>query len=115
MIKVRLGMVGGGQGVFIGVIYWIVVCIDGKFDLVVGVLSFNLDCVVVSVVELGIECFYSSYEEMVVVEVVCEDGIQVVVIVILNYMYVGLVIVFLNVGIMVICDKFFVVIFEQVV
>jgi hypothetical protein len=37
-MRVRLGMVGGGQGAFIGAIHRIAARMDGQFDLVAGAL-----------------------------------------------------------------------------
>lgn len=105
MTKVRLGMVGGGQGAFIGAIHRIAARIDGKFDLVAGALSSNPDRAAASAAELGIERSYSSYEEMAVAEAAREDGIQAVAIVTPNHMHAGPAIAFLNAGITVICDK----------
>ena len=37
--RIRLGMVGGGQGAFIGAVHRIAARIDGEFELVAGALS----------------------------------------------------------------------------
>ena len=37
--KIRLGMVGGGQGAFIGAVHRIAARIDGEYELVAGALS----------------------------------------------------------------------------
>ena len=39
MRKIRLGMVGGGRGAFIGGVHRIAARLDGRFDLVAGALS----------------------------------------------------------------------------
>ena len=39
MTRLKLGMVGGGQGAFIGAVHRIAARIDGRFDLVAGALS----------------------------------------------------------------------------
>ena len=39
MTCLKLGMVGGGQGAFIGAVHRIAARIDGRFDLVAGALS----------------------------------------------------------------------------
>jgi predicted dehydrogenase len=36
---IRLGMVGGGSGAFIGAVHRIAARLDGRFDLVAGALS----------------------------------------------------------------------------
>ena len=37
--KLRMGMVGGGQGSFIGGVHRIAAALDGQIDLVAGVFS----------------------------------------------------------------------------
>ena len=37
--KLRLGMIGGGQGAFIGEVHRIAARLDGRFELVAGALS----------------------------------------------------------------------------
>lgn len=105
MNKVRLGMVGGGQGAFIGGVHRIASRIDGKFDLVAGALSSNPERAAASAKELGIARSYSRYEEMAREEAAREDGIEAVAIVTPNHMHAGPAIAFLNAGINVICDK----------
>lgn len=105
MNKVRLGMVGGGQGAFIGAIHRIAARIDGKFDLVAGALSSNPDRAAASAAELGIARSYASYEEMARAEAARDDGIEAVAIVTPNHMHAGPAIAFLKAGINVICDK----------
>ena len=39
MRPIRLGMVGGGQGAFIGEVHRLVSRLDGQFELVAGALS----------------------------------------------------------------------------
>ena len=41
MSKVRMGMVGGGQGAFIGAVHRIAAFLDGEIELVCG--AFNSD------------------------------------------------------------------------
>lgn len=107
MNKVRLGMVGGGQGAFIGAVHRIAARIDGKFDLVAGALSSNAERAAASAAELGIAAdrSYASYEDMAKAEAAREDGIQAVAIVTPNHMHAGPAVAFLNAGIHVICDK----------
>ena len=37
--KLRMGMVGGGQGAFIGAVHRIAAALDGQVELVAGVFS----------------------------------------------------------------------------
>ena len=41
--KIRLGMVGGGQGAFIGAVHRIAARIDDRWELVAGALSSDPD------------------------------------------------------------------------
>ncbi len=105
MTKLKLGMVGGGQGAFIGGVHRIAARIDDRFDLVAGALSSNPERAAASAAELGIARSYSSYEEMASAEAAMDDGIDAVAIVTPNHMHAGPAIAFLNAGINVICDK----------
>ena len=107
MRRVKLGMVGGGQGAFIGGVHRIAARIDGKFDLVAGALSSNAERAAASAQELGISAdrSYASFQEMAKKEAARDDGIDAVAIVTPNHMHAGPVIAFLEAGIHVICDK----------
>src|SRR5436190_20377473 len=76
--RIRLGMVGGGQGAFIGAVHRIAARIDGQFDLVAGALSSEPARAKASAVELGIapESSYGSFEEMARAEAARPDGIE---------------------------------------
>ncbi len=52
--RIRLGMVGGGQGAFIGAVHRIAARIDGQFELVAGALSSEPARAKTSAAELGI-------------------------------------------------------------
>lgn len=105
MSKLKLGMVGGGQGAFIGGVHRIAARLDGRWDLVAGALSSNPERAAASAAELGIARSYASYEDMATAEAAREDGIDAVAIVTPNHMHAGPAVAFLNAGIHVICDK----------
>ena len=65
--KIKLGMVGGGQGAFIGAVHRIASRIDDRYELVAGAFSSNPEKSIASGKELGIseDRNYSNYEEMV--------------------------------------------------
>jgi predicted dehydrogenase len=105
MKRIKLGMVGGGQGAFIGAVHRIASRIDGRFDLVAGALSSDPARAVKSAAELDIERSYDNFEAMAVAESARLDGIDAVAIVTPNHMHAGPAIAFLNAGIHVICDK----------
>lgn len=105
--RVKLGMVGGGQGAFIGAVHRIASRIDDRFTLVAGALSSDPARAAASAADLGIAAdrSYASYEDMARAESARADGIDAVAIVTPNHMHAGPAIAFLNAGINVICDK----------
>lgn len=104
---VRLGMVGGGQGAFIGAVHRIASRIDGEFQLVAGALSSDAERSKASGAELGLSAdrCYGDYAEMARAEAAREDGIEAVAIVTPNHMHYPVAKAFLEAGIHVICDK----------
>ncbi|MEP4421678.1 MAG: Gfo/Idh/MocA family oxidoreductase [Nitratireductor sp.] len=104
---IRYGMVGGGQGAFIGAVHRIAGRLDGEFALVAGALSSDPGRARASAAELGIdpERGYGSFEEMATAEAARADGIEAVAIVTPNHMHYPAAKVFLEAGIHVICDK----------
>lgn len=105
--RLRLGMVGGGQGAFIGGVHRIASRIDDKFELVAGALSSDEARAKASAKELHIaeERAYASFAEMARSEAAREDGIDVVAIVTPNHVHHPAAKAFLEAGIHVICDK----------
>ena len=81
--KLRLGMVGGGQGAFIGEVHRIAARLDDRYALLAGALSSESEKAAASAAELGIDAdrSYESFEDMAVAESDREDGIEVATIV----------------------------------
>lgn len=104
MKPVRLGMVGGGSGAFIGAVHRIAARMDGRYELVAGALSSNPERAAESAAELGIRS-YGDFNQMAEAEAARDDGVEAVSIVTPNNMHAGPAIAFLNAGIHVICDK----------
>ena len=104
---IRLGMVGGGQGAFIGGVHRIAARLDGEFQLVAGALSSSPDKAKASAAELGLDLSrsYGSYAEMAKAEAKRADGIEAVAIVTPNHVHYPAAKAFLDAGIHVICDK----------
>ena len=104
---IRLGMVGGGQGAFIGGVHRIAARLDGAFVLVAGALSSDAERARASGAELGLdpERSYGSFAEMAAAEAARPDGIEAVAIVTPNHMHFPAAKAFLEAGIHVICDK----------
>jgi predicted dehydrogenase len=105
--RIRLGMVGGGQGAFIGGVHRIASRIDDRYELVAGALSSEPERAKASGLELGLRAdrAYGSYEEMARREARLEDGIEAVAIVTPNHMHFPVAKAFLRRGFHVICDK----------
>lgn len=105
--KIRLGMVGGGQGAFIGAVHRMAARLDDHYDLVAGALSSTPDKSKASGAALGLDpdrC-YGSFEEMAEKEAARPDGIEAVSIVTPNHVHFAAAKAFLERGIHVICDK----------
>ncbi|WP_421724203.1 Gfo/Idh/MocA family protein [Bauldia sp.] len=105
--RIRLGMVGGGQGAFIGAVHRLAARMDGEYELVAGALSSNKKRALESAKELGLDPdrSYGSYEDMAKAEAARPDGIEAVAIVTPNHVHAPAAKAFLKAGINVICDK----------
>ncbi len=104
---IRYGMVGGGQGAFIGAVHRIAARLDGHFKLVAGALSSEAERARASAAELGLapDRSYASFAEMAKAEARRDDGIEAVAIVTPNHVHYAAAKTFLDAGIHVICDK----------
>jgi predicted dehydrogenase len=105
--KLRLGMVGGGQGAFIGGVHRIAARLDGRYELVAGALASTPEKSKASGEELGLDparC-YGDFAEMAKREARRKDGIDAVAIVTPNHVHFAAAKAFLDRGIHVICDK----------
>jgi predicted dehydrogenase len=105
--RLRLGMVGGGQGAFIGAVHRIASRIDDEYELVAGALSADPKKAQASGRELGLapDRIYSDYKAMAKAEAKRADGIDAVAIVTPNHMHVPVAKAFIEAGVHVICDK----------
>jgi predicted dehydrogenase len=105
--RLRLGMIGGGQGAFIGAVHRLSARMDEKYEFLAGCLSSTPEKAELSAKELGLDLTrsYPDFKTMAEKESQREDGIEVVSIVTPNHMHAGPAIEFLNKGIHVICDK----------
>src|SRR5690554_1510532 len=104
---IRLGMVGGGTGAFIGYVHRIASRLDGDYQLVAGALSSRAEVAKESGKNLGLaeDRIYTDFSEMAQAEAAREDGIEAVAIVTPNHMHFAPAKAFLEAGIHVICDK----------
>ncbi len=88
--KIRIGMVGGGDGAFIGGVHRIALRLDGHYELVAGCFSSKYDNSKETGRKLGLseERIYETYQEMAEKESRLSDGIDVVSIVTPNHLHV---------------------------
>jgi predicted dehydrogenase len=105
--KIRYGMVGGGEGAFIGAVHRLAARMDDHYELVAGALSASPEKAIRSAKALGLaeDRCYGDYQTMAKAEKARKDGIEAVAIVTPNHLHVPPAIAFLKAGIHVICDK----------
>jgi predicted dehydrogenase len=105
--KIRLGMVGGGEGAFIGAVHRLAARLDDRYELMAGALSSTPEKSIRSALALGIdkERAYRSFADMAKAEAGRMDGIEAVAIVTPNHLHAPVATAFLKAGIHVICDK----------
>ncbi len=105
--RIRLGMVGGGEGAFIGAVHRIAARLDDHYELVAGTLSATPEKAKRSGRALGLaeDRIYSDFAAMALAEAARDDGIEVVAIVTPNHLHAPVATAFLKAGIHVICDK----------
>lgn len=105
--RLRLGMVGGGRGAFIGAVHRIAARLDDRWELVAGALSSDPERARLSGEDLLLkpDRVYGDFNEMARRERRLKDGIDAVAIVTPNHAHAAAARAFLKAGIHVICDK----------
>jgi len=105
--KLRMGMVGGGRGAFIGAVHRMAANLDGKIELVAGAFSSDPEKSRLSGEDFFLEPdrVYGSYQEMAEKEAAREDKVDFVSIVVQNHLHFDVAKTFLEAGFHVICDK----------
>jgi predicted dehydrogenase len=105
--RLRLGLVGGGRGAFIGAVHRIAARLDGRWELTAGALSSEPERARLSGEDLLLPSsrIYTDFKEMAVRERSLEDGIDAAAIVTPNNAHAAPARAFLEAGIHVICDK----------
>jgi predicted dehydrogenase len=101
---IRLAMVGGGQGAFIGGVHRMAARLDGRFELVAGAFSAEPARAMASAAELGVRG-YPDWAAMLAGERARPDGAECVSIVTPNHMHHAPAKAALEAGLHVICDK----------
>jgi predicted dehydrogenase len=108
-MKLKMGMIGGGQGAFIGNVHRMAARLDGKIDIVAGAFSANPEKSKQSGAELGLDPrrVYPDYQTMAVEEAKLPKGerIDFVSIVTPNRLHYPPAKTFLEAGFNVVCDK----------
>ncbi len=107
--KIRMGMVGGGRGAFIGAVHRMAAALDGQIELVAGAFSSDPEKSRLSGQDLFLnpQRVYASYQEMAKAEAKLPLGerIDFVSIVARNDMHYPVAKAFLEAGIHVVCEK----------
>lgn len=105
--RLRLGMVGGGRGAFIGAVHRIAARLDDRYELCAGALSADPERAKASAADLHIAAgrAYADFAAMAKAEAARPDGIDAVAIVTPNHLHAPVATAFLEAGIHVICDK----------
>ena len=107
MRSLRWGMIGGGEGAFIGAVHRMAARLDGRYQLVAGVFSSDAEKCKRSASALGVDeaRAYPTVDAMIAAEARRPDGVEVVSVVTPNHMHYPQSAAFLEAGIDVICDK----------
>ncbi len=105
--KLRMGLVGGGPGAFIGPVHRIAAELDGKIELVAGAFSQSADRSREAGVQYGVDPAraYPDYRTMMEAERKHPDGIDFVVITTPNHLHLPVALAALEAGIPVMSDK----------
>ncbi|MGE3804875.1 MAG: Gfo/Idh/MocA family protein [Gemmataceae bacterium] len=105
--RLRLGIVGGGKGAFIGAVHLTGARLDDRYQLVAGALSSDPQRAKESAPAFRIpdDRAYTSFQEMAEKEAKRADGIEAVIVATPNHTHFAICKAFLEAGIDVICDK----------
>lgn len=106
-VRLRYGMVGGGQGSFIGDVHRKSIALDGMAEIAAGCFSRSVENTLKTGAALGLsnERLYKNFEEMAREEAARPDKIDFVVITAQNYAHYETAKAFLSRGIPVVCEK----------
>ena len=105
--RLRLAMIGGGQGAFIGGVHRMAARLDDRFELVAGVFSSQAERNLATAHELGVDktrC-YANHQALLAGETAREDGAEVVAIVTPNHLHFPAALATLEAGLHVVCEK----------
>ncbi len=109
MQRIKFGMIGGGEGAFIGAVHRHAAALDGHYELVCGAFSRDAqnNARTGDLLGLNSERLYSSWESMLEAEALLpeHERMQVVVIVTPNHLHVPISIAAIKAGYHVFCEK----------
>jgi predicted dehydrogenase len=103
--RLRAGIIGGGEGAFIGSVHRIAAELDGQAQVVAGAMSSDPAKAQRSADAWFLERSYGSFREMAEEEARRKDGIDFVIVATPNHMHFPVAKAFLEAGIHVVCDK----------
>src|SRR5256885_16646276 len=103
--RLRVGIVGGGRGAFIGAVPRIAAELDGQAQVVAGAMSSHPEIARESAAAWFLERAYTSYANMASSEAADRNGIDFVIIATPNDLHYPVARAFLSAGIHVVCDK----------
>lgn len=105
--RIRLGMIGGGEGAYIGGIHRFASRLDNEYELVAGAFDVNAERghAFAAQNHIAADRSYNDYTAMVAAESAREDGVDVVAICTPNFTHFPIARAFLEAGIDVICEK----------
>ncbi len=107
--KIRMGMVGGGRGAFIGAVHRMAAALDGQIELACGAFSSDPELSKLSGADLFLppDRCYGTYEEMIHTEATLPENVRMdlVSIVTPNHLHFDPAMMALDHGFHVVCDK----------
>lgn len=103
--KLRLGVIGGGPGSFIGIVHRGASTLEEYYEVVAGVLSSKPEKSVESAAQLGISRGYATPEEMIKAESEREDKVDVIAIMTPNNSHYEIACLALEYGFHIMCEK----------
>jgi predicted dehydrogenase len=105
--RLRLAMLGGGEGAFIGAVHRIAARLDDRYELVAAALSSNPERASSSAAAIHVPAdrSYSDWRALIRAEAARPDGAEVVAIVTPNHLHAPMASAALKAGLHVICDK----------
>jgi predicted dehydrogenase len=105
--KLRMGMVGGGPGAFIGPVHRLAAEMDGRIQMIAGAFSQSPERSRQAGISFGIDPAraYADYNQMIAAESKRPDGIEFVVIATPNHLHLPIALASLQAGIPVMSDK----------